>query len=99
MKQDSEHMAALEEAYARLREQNRTMEQQLKVRCRPGAQAGAAGCMRMRMGMCCWVAWLAALQAAVFHACQLASPVSSPRAAQRCCTVLHCRAWWVLRAA
>lgn len=77
MKQDSEHMAALEEAYARLREQNRTMEQQLKVRCRPGAQAGAAGCMRMRICMCCWVAWLAALQAAVFHACLLASPVSS----------------------
>lgn len=31
MKQDSEHMEALEQAYGRLREQNRAMEQQLKV--------------------------------------------------------------------
>lgn len=44
LQQDSEHMAALEEAYARLREQNAAMEQQLKVCVREvGGGAGRGG--------------------------------------------------------
>jgi uncharacterized protein (DUF2132 family) len=43
LKQDSEHMEALEAAYARLQEQNRTMEQQLKVRTPRAAAREADG--------------------------------------------------------